>query len=300
MTAQNDKERLLSLLHAHGQQFLSTFDIPTAPKHEAKDSDSSESEEEWTGIGSSSNRGTSGTASDGEYDGFEQENDSDDFAASSSRTPDVTVFLDSTRKQPATSLSTKELRKSFMSSKVSNINLSSMQSVSKEKIPDGESDGERTNTQNDALLHRLVHTKLLSGSLDPELDLSHAQRGSALAGRVLELAGRAKLGKGESVFRQEQRNKAAKRIRDGLVRKQREQEQMTLEEAKHLGNYHPTLKRLYDSNSSSALKKKRARGLGMGVGKFVGGTLKLSRDEIASVAGSGRRIGDNGRRQRPR
>jgi hypothetical protein len=75
-----------------------------------------------------------------------------------------------------------------------------------------------------------VHTKLLSGSLNPELDLNHAQRGKALTGRVLELAGEAKLGRGESVFRQEQRNKAAKHVRDGLIRKQREQEQKALEE----------------------------------------------------------------------
>lgn len=169
-----------------------------------------------------------------------------------------------------------------------------------------------TNTQNDALLHRLVHTKLLSGSLNPELNLNHAQRGRALAGRVLELAGEAKLGKGESTFRQEQRNKAGKRVRDGLIQKQREHEQGALEEvfitvlrsmfllilsqAKNLGNYHPTIKRLYDSNSSSTPKKKRTRGLGMGIGKFVGGTLKLRRDEIASVTGSGKRLRDDGRR----
>ena len=126
-----------------------------------------------------------------------------------------------------------------------------MQPISKEVILDGELDDDEryasqialfictfkcpdsltsTNTQNDALLHRLVHTKLLSGSLNLELNLNHAQRGRALAGRVLELAGEAKLGKGESSFRQEQRNKAAKRIRDGLIRKQKEQEQKTLEE----------------------------------------------------------------------
>jgi len=69
MTTQNDKERLLSILHAHGQQFLSAFDIPSTLKHETKDSDGSESEEEWTGFGSSVSRGTSGIASDGEHDG---------------------------------------------------------------------------------------------------------------------------------------------------------------------------------------------------------------------------------------
>ncbi|KAH0840024.1 hypothetical protein J3R83DRAFT_987 [Lanmaoa asiatica] len=318
MTTQSDEERLLSILHAHGQQFLSAFDIPATPKHETNDSGGSEPEEEWTGFDSSATWGTFGNnfgrrtrwwcvtnhssfhRIEG-FTGFEQEDD--DFTASSSRTLDVTIFLESTRKQPEASLSAKGLRKSFMSSKVSSIASSSMQSVSKKKIPDGESDDERTNTQNDALLHRLVHTKLLSGSLDPELDLDHAQRRKALAGRVLELAGEAKLGKGESVFRQDQRNKATRRIRDGLIRKQREQEQRTLEEAKNLGNYHPTLKRVYDSNLSSTPKKRRTRGLGMGIGKFVGGTLKLSRDEIASVTGSGKRLRDDGRqgmRRRPR
>lgn len=134
---------------------------------------------------------------------------------------------------------------------MSDITSTFLQPISKETILDGESDNDEryaspitlftcafkcpdslasTNTQNDALLHRLVHTKLLSGSLNPELDLNHAQRGRALAGRVLELAGEAKLGKGESAFRQEQRNKAAKRIRDGLIRKQKDREQKTLEE----------------------------------------------------------------------
>ena len=68
MTAQKDKERLLSILHAHGQQFLTAFDIPAAPKHETKDSDDSESEEEWTGIRSLADMGTSETVSDGERD----------------------------------------------------------------------------------------------------------------------------------------------------------------------------------------------------------------------------------------
>lgn len=139
MTAQNDKERLLSLLHAHGQQFLTAFDIPATPKHEAKDSDVSESEEEWTGLGSSPNRGTCGTTSDGEYYGacnqspkvpsieistdIEQEKSLDGFTAGSSRTPDVTVFLESIRKQPAASLSAKELRKSFMVHQLSVMNV---------------------------------------------------------------------------------------------------------------------------------------------------------------------------------
>ena len=88
----------------------------------------------------------------------------------------------------------------------------------------------RTNMQNDKLLHRLVHTKLLSGSLNEELDLTSAQRRKALAGRVLEAAGKAKLGKGESSVRTTERNKAAKHIREGIQAKQKERNDKKLEE----------------------------------------------------------------------
>lgn len=87
-----------------------------------------------------------------------------------------------------------------------------------------------TNMQNDALLHRLIHTKLLSGSLNPELELSPAERKKALAGRMLELSGRSKLGKGERGVREAERNKAAKRVREGLLDKKKERERKELEE----------------------------------------------------------------------
>ena len=89
---------------------------------------------------------------------------------------------------------------------------------------------DRNNAQNDALLHKLVHTQILSGSLNSELDLTPAQRRKALAGRVVEVAGHAKLGKGESAVRTKERNKNAKRIRDGLLSKQKERSQKELEE----------------------------------------------------------------------
>ncbi len=88
----------------------------------------------------------------------------------------------------------------------------------------------RTNAQNDALLHQLVHTKLLSGSLNPELDMKPAQRKKALAGRILELNGDAKLGRGEKSVRQAERNKASKRIRAGLLEKEKQRQKAQLEE----------------------------------------------------------------------
>ena len=54
--------------------------------------------------------------------------------------------------------------------------------------------------------------------------------------------------------------------------------------AKDVGNYHPTLKRLFESAEGEP-RKKRERGLRMGVGKFRGGFLTLSREDIARAQG---------------
>jgi len=70
----------------------------------------------------------------------------------------------------------------------------------------------------------------LSGSLNSELELTPAQRKKALAGRVLEVSGDVKLGKGENVVRETERNKAAKRVREGLLSKKMEREKKELEE----------------------------------------------------------------------
>lgn len=51
-----------------------------------------------------------------------------------------------------------------------------------------------------------------------------------MAGRVLEIAGQAKLGKGESSVRFTERNKASKRVRDGMATKQKDRTQKVLEE----------------------------------------------------------------------
>ncbi len=91
----------------------------------------------------------------------------------------------------------------------------------------------RTNAQNDALLHRLVHTQLLSGSLNPELNLTPAQRKKALAGRIMEAAGKVRLGKGEASVRQKEHDRAAKHVRDGLAEKKKERQWKELEEVCH-------------------------------------------------------------------
>ncbi|EIW82388.1 hypothetical protein CONPUDRAFT_54453, partial [Coniophora puteana RWD-64-598 SS2] len=154
-----------------------------------------------------------------------------------------------------------------------------------------------SNLKNDALLHQLIHTKLLSPFSNPELSLTHSQREKALAGRVKEVSGKSKLGKGESSTRQEEHNQASQKVRAGLQRKMAERDHNKVEEAKDLGTYHPYLKRQFESESSQAHTRKRARGLGMGVGRFQGGVLKLSRDEIAKATGSNSRAGKGKRRK---
>ena len=70
----------------------------------------------------------------------------------------------------------------------------------------------------------------MSGSLNDELGLTPAQRKKALAGRILEVSAGVKLGKGEKVVREAERNKAAKRVREGLLEKKKEREKNELEE----------------------------------------------------------------------
>lgn len=53
--------------------------------------------------------------------------------------------------------------------------------------------------------------------------------------------------------------------------------------AKHMGNYHPALKQVYETPKST--NRKRQRGLKLGVGSFGGGVLKLSQKEAASAQG---------------
>lgn len=63
-----------------------------------------------------------------------------------------------------------------------------------------------------------------------ELNLTGSQRRKALEGRVLELAEKTKIGKGESLVRKAERSKAAKRVRLGIEGKQKVRMKQKLEE----------------------------------------------------------------------
>ncbi|KAJ3736465.1 hypothetical protein DFJ43DRAFT_1112337 [Lentinula guzmanii] len=307
-----DHDELLSILQVHGQNFLSSFEgslgrgafnkkaIPVQFRTEEIEE---EEDEEWQGIRSSSESvseegiahsltgGTSIIILD-----FEENDDEFTAASPSTSNANVIVFSDqvsiSNREQDIT---TKYQGKAFMSSRISKLRENTSFDIKKTSEETDEDIKERSNVQNDALLHKLVHTQLLSGSLNSELELTPAQRRKALSGRIVELTGNAKLGRGERLVRTAEHNKASKRVREGLVQKQKERRAAQLEETKNLGNYHPSLKRLLDPDSETAKPKKRVRGLQMGIGSFKGGTLRLSRQEINSVQGQGNGMSGRGR-----
>ncbi|KAI9063360.1 hypothetical protein FKP32DRAFT_1650959 [Trametes sanguinea] len=313
-------EDLLKLLEAHGQQFLQSFDTPVVigkrkdvepsasgrKQKKVKKEVDEDADEEWSGIGHSSDEEDtdedgdewdSGSEEDSEGEGDEDEDD--DFRYESQagpsnpshtpKQPDVVVF----EEVGTSTMMPKKIKSGFMSSKVTKLTQDSVQPGKKKEASDDEDD-DLTNAQNDALLHRLVHTQLLSGSLNADLNLKPAQRKKALEGRILEAASKAKLGKGEAIVRQAERNRAAKKVRDGLLEKQHERHAKKIEEAKQLGNYHPTLKAMYDAEAAELAKpksRKREKGLKMGVGSFKDGILRLGKKEIHAIeerSGSGR------------
>ncbi|EAU84714.2 hypothetical protein CC1G_00233 [Coprinopsis cinerea okayama7 len=285
-----EQAELLKSLYAHGEQFLQQFSLPKSlkptkapvPAHHQEDSD--EGESEWSGIGSDDES----DSEDGE--GYDSEEEMATAGPSVQPEKPVVVFTDF--KGTDKSVSKAGMRE-FMSSKISKLQQDPSSKAKGKRPADPESDEELSNAKNDALLHKLVHTKLLSGSLDPELKLTPAQRRKALEGRVAELAGamtgEVKLGKGESKIRKAEHNRASKQVREGIAQKQRERQKRCLEEAKNIGTYHPSLKKLFeDESSQSSSRQNRNRGMKMGVGRFKGGILTLSKSEIEKVQGPSR------------
>ena len=52
-----------------------------------------------------------------------------------------------------------------------------------------------------------------------------------------------------------------------------------------MGNYHPAFKKVFQDPLEKNTKRNRERGLGMGVGAYGGGVLKLGKREIELVQG---------------
>ncbi|KAH9966130.1 hypothetical protein BC827DRAFT_1182423 [Russula dissimulans] len=318
MTNTDTDTNLLDILEAHGQKFLESFkphrledvkrqrplgsaatEAHRSTKRVRTETDRSssvdysDSAEEWTGFGSDKQI-------EDVHEVYSSTEEGAPIEATTSETiytPDVFVFSGPGSKL-SEPLSKKMKGKAFMSSKVSKLrDETEGQRMNGTVDPVDDEDDELTNAQNDALLHRLVHTQLLSGSLNPELGLNSAQRKKALEGRILELAGSSKLGQGEKTVRAQERDKASKRVREGLLEKQKQRREKLVQEAKDMGNYHPVVKKLFQDPLEKSTKRSHKRGLGFGVGSYGGGVLRLSKRDIESVQGGRTGSQSQGRRR---
>lgn len=217
-----------------------------------------------------------------------------------SRAVETVVFGGETKPDADEARDAKKGWKSFMSSKIDRINT---EQAASEKLTSAEEEEEKQLIANDRLLSNLLSTTLFapgstaaskSGKSDLssnltiarilELSASDTQRGGAALGR----------GWGENELKRQQLAKAPAAIRQGMRKAAGERRDKQREKAKELGTWHPSMKAEYAAKGTKTemgMKKetrKRERGLGMGIGKFQGGVLKLSKGEIGKVNGKAR------------
>ncbi|KAJ1311041.1 hypothetical protein OPQ81_009546 [Rhizoctonia solani] len=285
----DERNKLLNMLNSHGQSFLSSFDLPTGKSMASKPSKKKRKLQE-------SHEPESVKLAD--KSGVQKPTSSPAPSVSISKEPDVVVFdaRAGTSSQPLV----RGKGKGFMSSKIHHVQSGSQSKPSQPDDSDEESDQEASNARNDKLLHELVHSQLLSNpnAFDPKK--GSGKRSRLVAGRLLELADDAKVGRGAEVLKAKENSRHAKRVRLGLMDRAKEREAKALEEAKTLGNYHPSIKKNFDALGSGGAKRKRERGLALGIGKFRNGALTLSKNDIKSVEGAlpgaGSKKGKGGRR----
>lgn len=100
-------------------------------------------------------------------------------------------------------------------------------------------------------------------------------------------------GYGEAMLKSQNMAKMPLTIRHGLRRAEMEKQDKELQRQKELGNYHHSIKSLITKKDGLDLimgtkdkdrsKRTREKGLSMGVGKFSGGMLKLSEQDISRI-----------------
>ncbi|OWZ69104.1 hypothetical protein AYX15_00284 [Cryptococcus neoformans] len=177
--------------------------------------------------------------------------------------------------------------------------------------------------RNNASLDKTLHSMLLT-TLLPSHAASTASRPvdkrNAMSARLLELAQYELPGEGSKVVKNKHLSKHPAAVRTGLLHKREKREKAQRQVAIESGNYvrgvgglGEGLKRAgsHKGEQRAAVgmetgKKKgmegrkksdadRSRGLGMGVGRFEGGVLKLSESDIAGVNGGGSKGGRKGK-----
>lgn len=179
---------------------------------------------------------------------------------------------------------------------------------------------DRTNASLDKTLHSMLLTTLLPSHAASTASRPVDKR-NAMSARLLELAQYELPGEGSKVVKDKHLSKHPAAVRTGLLHKREKREKAQRQEAIDSGNYVRGIGGLlgeglkrggnHKGEQRAAVgmetgKKKgmegrkkgdadRSRGLGMGVGRFEGGVLKLSEKDIAGVNGAGSRGGRKGK-----
>lgn len=144
-------------------------------------------------------------------------------------------------------------------------------------------DNETQNLQNDLALQRLLKESHLLDSSSSDLNPTGKNRHKALDLRLQALGAK------KSIFEQ---NKMPKSHREGIQSKAIKTETNRRREARENGII--LEKPVFKQQKSSM--KRRERGVGApAVGKFSGGTLRLSKHDLASIQGPSRKGGRGGK-----
>lgn len=314
----------LAQLEAFGNTFLSSFDLPRAgdsaeettsdkkrlsgkkrKRLAAQQSDSAEVEvpqvreqdemDVLFGFTKPSD-GPAGASSSSAASGSKQSNNSKKKAPKS-RVVETVVFGGESHADADELKDAKKGWKAFMSSKIGKI-ADEDQAVTA-KLTTAEEEEEKQLVANDRLLSELLSTTLFApGTGNTSKGKSNLSSNDTIA-RIMELSASESQRKGQAIGRgwgenelkRQQLSKAPAAIRQGMRKAAGERRDKEREKAKELGTWHPSLKQAYSSQATATemgLKRetrKRQRGLGMGIGKFQGGTLKLSSQEISKING---------------
>lgn len=225
--------------------------------------------------------------------------------APKSRAVETVVFGGESRPDADELKEAKKGWKAFMSSKIDKIALEDQAATT--NLTTAEEEEEKQLVANDRLLSELLSTTLFApGTGTTSKGKSNLSSNDTIA-RIMELSATESQRKGQAIGRgwgenelkRQQLAKAPAAIRQGMRKAAGERRDKEREKAKELGTWHPSLKAGYANQATATemgLKKdtrKRQRGLGMGIGKFSGGTLKLSSQEISKVNGKGKSGGSS-------
>lgn len=170
----------------------------------------------------------------------------------------------------------------------------------------------RSNQRLDKTLHDMLLTSLLPGEASSNAARPVEKR-NAMAGRLLELADYSLPGEGAATSKAKNLSSHPAKVRTGLIHAQQRKAELQRADAEAAGSWVKGVGGLGDLGKRGAgkrkqserevrefgaetgkkkgmagSKKERSKGLGMGVGRFVGGTLKISEREIERVNGMGK------------